>query len=424
MPDTLSKKQVEFILGAKAKWNIAHGPVRSGKTVGSLFAFMMDAANCPDSDIYIVGHNSDTAYRNVIKLLTESEELGIFRPFCNWSGKKLYYRDKTITVLGAKDESAIGNFYGNTHSLTYCDEIVLYPDSIIDMIDTRLSRPYSKAYATTNPSYPDHKIKQWIDKAAQGDKSYYALQFMLDDNPFLTEDYKSRIRNSLSGIFYKRNYLGLWCMAEGAIFDFFDKALHVKYKPPAAAEYFIAGIDYGAANPFACVLLGVSTGKYTQSGKVIWVEDEYYWAHKEKYTKTNAQLCQDVVQFLEPYNVNAVYIDPSAASFKAELRRVGIHPVDANNEVLDGIGIMTSMMQQGNLFVMDKCKNLINEIEKYVWDDKKSKRGDDEPIKKADHCVDALRYCVATHKISTYQPYKDKERNEEWQRNKYQIYRK
>jgi len=36
----------------------------------------------------------------------------------------------------------------------------------------------------------------------------------------------------------------------------------------------------------------------------------------------------------------------------------------------------------------------------------KAERGLDEPIKKNDHAVDALRYAVATHKVSTYQPYK------------------
>jgi len=61
MPDPLSPKQVEFIVNADAKWNLAHGSVRSGKTVCTVFAFMAEVDRCPDSRIYIVGHTFDSA---------------------------------------------------------------------------------------------------------------------------------------------------------------------------------------------------------------------------------------------------------------------------------------------------------------------------------------------------------------------------
>jgi PBSX family phage terminase large subunit len=425
MTDALSKKQIQYVKEANARWNLAHGSVRCGKTVGTVFKFMLDAVQCPDSKIYIVGHTFDTAYRNVVRLIMESEELAVFRPFCTWSGKKLYFRDKIITVLGAKDEGAIGSFQGDTHSLTYCDEITLYPASIIDMIDTRLSCVHSKAHATMNPSFPTHKVKGWIDKAIEGDANYYQMHFTLDDNPYVPQDYKDRIKNSLSGVFYKRNYLGLWCLAEGAIFDFFDRNIHVLRKPPCAAEYYIASIDYGASNPFACLLIGISTGQYTQTGKKMWVEKEYYWDPKVKQRgKTNSEFAYDVIEFLQDYNVRNIYIDPSAAAFKIEMRRAGMTMIDANNEVLDGILMTISEMQKGNLYILDSCKNTIREIEGYVWDIKAAEKGDDEPVKKADHCTDALRYACATHKVTIYQPYKDVERADEWRRNKYDHYRK
>ena len=210
MSNPLSPKQLEFIIHSKAHWNLAHGSVRSGKTVGTLFRFMQAVDQCPDSQIFMVGHSSDTIYQNAVRLLLESEQLSIFRPFCNWfSGKRqLKFRDKTISTLGAKDEGAIGQFQGKTMSLVYCDEMTLYPESIIDMIDTRLSNPWSMGFASMNPSHPNHKLKEWIDKAEAGDHNYYALHFGLDDNPFVSQEYKDRIASSLSGLFYKRNYLG------------------------------------------------------------------------------------------------------------------------------------------------------------------------------------------------------------------------
>ena len=405
--EAFSKKQLEFITAQKAKWNIAHGSVRTGKTVGLTFAFMTDADQCQDSKIYIVGHTFDTAYRNVIRLIMESPELSIFRSFCSWSGKKLYFKDKVITVLGAKDEGAIGNFQGDTYSLVLCDEITLYPQSIVEMIDSRLSKPHSRGYATCNPQHPTHIIKKWIDKGLNGDPNYYSMHFVLEDNPFVDQDYKDRLKNS-SGLFYKRNYLGLWCLAEGAIFDFFDRSIHVVNKPPAAAEYYLCGIDYGISNAFAAVIVGVSTGKYTQTGRRWWVEKEYFWDSNEMHRrKINSEFANDIQELIEPYGIRQIFIDPSAAAMKEEFSRRGIHTFDANNDVLPGIEKMTTEMGKGNLYVMDTCTNLIREIENYVWDSKKAKLGEDAPLKKADHAIDALRYVIASHIIPEYKPYND-----------------
>lgn len=427
MAEPLSKKQLEFIVHSTRHWNLAHGSVRSGKTVGTLFRFMQAVDTCPDSQIFMVGHSSDTIYQNAIRLLLESEQLSLFRPFCTWyAGKRqLTYKDKTISTMGAKDEGAIGQFQGKTMSLVYCDEMTLYPESIIDMIDTRLSCPWSMGFASMNPSHPSHKIKQWIDRAEAGDQNYYSLHFTLDDNPYVDESYKQRIRNSLSGLFYKRNYLGLWCLAEGAIFDFFDRKIHVIKKPPCAAEYWVAGIDYGSVNPFACLIIGVNTGKHTQTGKRLWVEKEYYWNPKVTgRQKTNSEFAKDVKDFLEPYAIRSIYCDPSAEAFQLELRRMGMHVVDANNDVQAGIQMTTSEMKKGNLYICDCCENTIREIESYVWDSKKAERGEDEPVKKDDHAVDALRYIMATHKVVSYDEEKSRLASKDYLRERFHPYRR
>lgn len=406
MSSVLSPKQLQFVLNSTAKWNLAHGPVRSGKTVGTLFRFMQACHECKDSKIWMIGHSSDTIYQNAIRLLFEEPQFAIFRPFLTWSNRCLKFRDKTIGTLGAKDEGAIGSFQGKTFSLAYCDEITLYPPSIIQMIETRLSEPHSMAFASMNPTHPHHIVKTWIDKAEDGDKNYYAMQFMLDDNPFVDEDYKNRVRNSLSGIFYKRNYLGHWCLAEGSIFDFFDRDLYVVDHPPCAADYWIASIDYGTNNPFACLIIGVSSGVHTQSPKMVWVEKEYYYDSKKTgRQKSNLEYAEDMVEFLDPYAIKNIYVDPSCAAFKVDLRKKGLHVVDADNDVKNGIVKLSGEMKSGRLFICKECVNTIREIEGYVWDEKAAQRGEDAPLKVNDHTVDSLRYAIFTHKIAQYNPY-------------------
>jgi phage terminase large subunit len=67
-----------------------------------------------------------------------------------------------------------------------------------------------------------------------------------------------------------------------------------------------------------------------------------------------------------------------------------------------GIRKMTNEMQQGNLLICSECKNLIKEVQGYVWDSKKAKLGIDAPLKTADHAIDAMRYAIATHKVSNF----------------------
>lgn len=415
--DVLSPKQQEFILKSTKKWNLAYGSMSSGKTVASTFRAMQAADQCPDSQIWFIGHSASTIYSNVISLIINEpaqgspDPLGIFRPYCKWKEyhRELEYVDsngnlKTIGTLGAKDAGSAGAIQGKTMSVVYCDEMTLYPDSIIDLIDTRLRNPMCMVgIATMNPTYPSHKLKGWIDKSKEGDDNYYELHFLLDDNPYLTQDYKDRIKNSLSGVFYKRNYLGQWCLAEGSIFDFFDRSLHVVDRPPRAADYWILGVDYGTSNAFAAILIGVNCGRATQEKPIMWAEKEYYWDYKKRgHQKSSSEFADDLATMIQPYSVKSVYIDPSAANFRLDLQKRGIHPVNALNDVNEGIISTIKWLKgdqrTGQLYICKECVNLIREIEGYVWHPKCLEKGEDEPLKVNDHAVDALRYALNTHK--------------------------
>lgn len=427
MSQLLSPKQLEFVIHSTERWNFAHGSVRAGKTECTLFRFMQAVYNCPDSNIAMIGHTSTTIYQNAIRLLLEGPRFDIYRPFLTWfpTKRELRFKDKVISTIGAKDEGSVGLIQGRTLSLVYCDEMTLYPESVINMIDTRLSLPHSTGFASMNPKHPDHILKQWIDAGNEGKASAYSLHFTMDDNPFLSEEYKEQIKNNSSGLFYKRHYLGLWCLAEGAVYDCFDRKTHVigrgnfiERKP--CAEYWIAGIDYGVSNPFACVLVGVNTGREDQMGKRLWVEKEYFWDPKKKgRQKTNTEFAKDIYEFLEPYGVKKIYIDPSAESFQLELQRLGMHPIHAYNDVENGIQRVADAFSQNRLYICPECPNLLREIEGYVWDSKSAREGYDAPLKKDDHCADALRYAIATHKVSSFDQQEHYRRQEEFLKSKY-----
>ena len=156
---------------------------------------------------------------------------------------------------------------------------------------------------------------------------------------------------------------------------------------PATRRYI--AIDYGTRN--ATAFLGIY-----DDGQHIWVLDEYYYSGRDKMKqKTDGEYADDLIAFggdAVIYNI----LDPSALSFKTELRKRGLRVKDADNEKLDGIRVTSALFATGKLLIHERCKNLIAELQGYVWDEKAAERGIEQPIDINNHAVDALRYFCKT----------------------------
>lgn len=91
-----------------------------------------------------------------------------------------------------------------------------------------------------------------------------------------------------------------------------------------------------------------------------------------------------------------IIVDPSAASFIAELQGRGYYVKLADNEVIDGIRIVSTLLAKRSIRINRKCRGLTGEMQSYVWDDKAAERGEEKPVKQQDHGPDALRYYCKT----------------------------
>ena len=87
-----------------------------------------------------------------------------------------------------------------------------------------------------------------------------------------------------------------------------------------------------------------------------------------------------------------IVIDPSAASFIAELKKRGYQVKKAKNDVLEGIRFFASLLQDGKVKISTHCEMTLKEFSSYVWDEKAAERGEDKPVKVFDHAMDAVRY--------------------------------
>lgn len=66
--------------------------------------------------------------------------------------------------------------------------------------------------------------------------------------------------------------------------------------------------------------------------------------------------------------------------------------MDADNRVLDGIQAVSSLLGADRMRIHRRCRGLLEELPGYVWDPAKAEKGEDAPLKVADHSLDALRY--------------------------------
>lgn len=386
-----SKKQLEAFKHSTARLNILEGPVRAGKSFIALMRWIDFCKYGPKGPLIICGRTDSTIKRNIIAPLQDLVGSAIQY----YSGKReVYMYSRLMYVIGANDDRAEAKIRGSEFAGALIDELTLLPENFVKMLLSRLSIEGASLFASTNPDSPFHWVKtDFINREKELDCKVF--KFSIDDNPSLSEKFKTNIKKEYQGLWYKRYIEGLWVMAEGSVYDFFDEYIHVIEKASREAMYYIVGVDYGTTNPCVFNMIGYNENSWPN----IWMEKEYFFNSKQQERqKSDTEYVRDMVEFIKGYNVKAIYIDPSAASLKQELIRQGVMNVrDAENDVVPGIRYVGQLLTNGTFKIYSCCKETIKEFNNYVWDIKASNKGEDRPVKDNDHCMDAMRYAIFTH---------------------------
>lgn len=374
---------------------IADGAIRSGKTVSMSLSFVMWVmSSFQGQNLGMCGKTIGSFRRNVLfwlKLMLRSRGYKVY----DHRSDNLVIVTKGDTenyfyIFGGKDERSQDLIQGITLAGVFFDEVALMPESFVNQATGRCSVDGSKYWFNCNPDGPYHWFKQnWIDKAEQ--KRILYLHFTMDDNLSLSERIKERYRSLYSGVFYERYILGRWVMAEGMIYDMFDESRHVVGLKDTEFHDHYVSIDYGTQNA-TVFLLWSRNG----SGKWICNREYYYSGRSEGKQKTDTEYADDLEQWLNDIKPEKIIIDPSAASFIAELKKRGYRIKKARNDVLDGIRYVASLLNTDRIAFCEQCKNTIMEFHSYIWDEKAAKRGEDKPVKTKDHAMDAVRYFCYT----------------------------
>lgn len=375
---------------------IADGAIRSGKTLSMSLSFVIWAmSNFDQQNFGMCGKTIGSFRRNVLfwlKLMLKSRGYKVIDHRADnlveiiKGGISNYFY-----IFGGKDERSQDLIQGITLAGCFFDEVALMPESFVNQATGRCSVDGSKFWFNCNPDGPYHWFKiNWIDKREEKNMLY--LHFTMNDNLSLSEKIKKRYRAMYTGVFYKRYIQGLWTVAEGIIYDMFDTAKHVIDKIPELLpnEKYVS-CDYGTQNATVFLLWEKGT-----NGKWYCSKEYYYSGRDESKQKTDSEYADDLIKFLDRKKIKAVIVDPSAASFIAELKKRGIRVKKAKNDVENGIRVVGNALNLEKVLFSDSCVNTIIEFSSYIWDIKATERGEDKPVKQHDHAMDAVRYFCFT----------------------------
>lgn len=370
---------------------ICDGAVRSGKTLCMGISFICWAfyAFC-DTSFAICGKTISSIKRNVVTpLLPVLNELGFE---CDYRVSKnlLEITKAGVTnrfyLFGGRDESSASLIQGMTLGGVMLDETALMPRSFVEQAIARCSLENSKYFFNCNPEHPYHWFYvEWIKKRKE--KNLLYIHFNMEDNPSLSQSVINRYKSLYSGAFYERFIEGKWVVAQGLVYPMFSGERHIKKCPQKLGRYFLS-CDYGTVNPFSLGLWGEYDGKWYRV-------DEYYHSSRDSGIQlTDEEYYTQLENLVNGRKIQAIIIDPSAASFIQTVKRHAKYRViKADNNVSAGINRVCQALKNEEIFFSPNCVDTIREFSMYRWDDSIKK---DAPKKENDHAMDDIRYFVST----------------------------
>lgn len=366
-----------------------HGAKRSGKTFINNIIFLKelvrvrDIANKlgVDEPMYILAGTSSTSIQN--NILQELYNEFDIEPKYDKHGSFIMAGVKVVQVYTGSI-SGLKRARGFTAYGAYVNEASLANEEVFKEIISRCSGEGARVVWDSNPDNPNHWLKQdYIDAK---DDMIIDFHFKLDDNTFLDERYKNSIKVATpSGKFYDRDILGLWTIAEGAIYSDFDKDKHIVKQAPDNIVHYYAGVDWGYDHHGSIVILGETAdgATYIVDGIAKQYEEIDYWV-------------QQAHEFKKKYGDIDFYADSARPEHVMRFNREGFKIHNARKEVIAGIEEVAKLWKNDRMFyVQGSIPRFEDEIYQYKWKPNSQK---DEPLKEYDDVLDAIRYAIYTER--------------------------
>tara|TARA_R110002126_G_scaffold206981_4_gene354129 strand:+ start:133 stop:1182 length:1050 start_codon:yes stop_codon:yes gene_type:complete len=335
-----------------------------------------------------------SASTSIIPEMTEKIEiLGLDKDFTvnktditnNVTGNRIYFRG--LKTGSGNQTAALKSLNGITTWIL--DEAEEMPDELLfDKIDLSVRskdaqnrvimvlNPATKAHWIYNRFYANRDL-QGGENVTKGDTTYIHTSYLDNqkhlDPTFLANVERMRVERPDE---YIAQILGGWrAVAEGVIFTNWE----VKDFDKNGDHYGI-GMDFGFSNdPTGATLISINTKR-----KEIYLKEIVYGA---------GMVTSDIAQSLLRHGKDTLTIGDSAEPrLLHELKHSYGLNIKPSIKGQGSINLGIALLQEYKLYIHGGSKNLITELNNYVW-----KEGKDVAVDDYNHLLDGIRYFVSYH---------------------------
>lgn len=395
------------ILASDARFRLAVCGRRWGKSLSASWEALSEAL-ASDGRVWVTGltyEQTDRILEPIWRFLAVHPE--VLGQGTRRSERRIVFRGGGFVIGKSADHA--DSLVGESLTLAVVDEAPIMPERIWQqMLRPCLSDRRGRALLIGTPRghnwiWDRYSAARRDDTDGKGDPEWYAWRAPTWTNdvkfkggPEDAEIVSLRDEATRCGMLplFDQEYGASFTALQGRVYQAFDASRHVigPMHPPAGVgsqgecHRYIGGIDYGFANPTALVVIGqTGDGGYR-------VVEEWY-----ERGKTPDEIIASIARLTTKWSIRQWYADPSEPNQILAAVRRGL-PVDkALNDVSAGcMAVARHMARPGGFTIARHCTHLLREIESYVWRETAARGVVDEPVKRDDHAVDAMRYAIAT----------------------------
>lgn len=359
------------------------GRVSAGKSFGAALALIAHSvAFGPGARYLVAGRTQTSILHNLVPEFRKAAQAYGLTFRLKLNPLEMRIDDAIVYCHGADNIEAAEKIRGlNLHG-AMLDEIAALAQNFIPMVLTRVRiGEHPVVVATFNMTSVHHWIKTWWDMAERH-PNWLAINTKAP-NPHADLGIAEA---GLTGAMRERLINSEWADEEGLVYPTYRLT-----SIPVSNPRTYVSVDFGMSNQTAALIF-----KEDRSRQRWVIVDEYY---NNEDNKLIGQHASDIVSLAIRHGgrPQEIIVDPSATGIKAEFKAQGLRVTNADNKRYEGVQSTRAALESGRVMLFQGVTpHLISEMAALMWDEKKTAKGEDDPVKGNDHACDALRYFCHT----------------------------
>ena len=365
---------IKRLLKLKKRIKVVRGGTSAGKTFGIIPILIDRCTKEKDLEISIVSESIPHLRRGALKdFLKVMMDLNRYKSdnfnkstlkytFSNGSYIEFFSADQPDRLRGARRTDLYVNECNNITFDAYYQLAI---------------RTSGDIWLDYNPAY-----LFWVDREIIGQEDVDFITLTYKDNEALSKTIVQEIEKAkYKTSEYWRNWWKVYGLGQIGSLEGVCITDWREIELPKEARLLSYGMDFGYTNDPTTL---IALYKYNNA----YIFDEVIYQKK--------LLNSDISDLLKANEVtDIIYADNAEPKSIAELKNHG-HTVLPCIKGKDSIVYGINLINQNEIYITSRSKNLINELQSYIWIVDKEGNKVNKPIDAFNHCIDAARYAITS----------------------------